>query len=742
MSLMLLPCRSIWPTPERRSIWPGRRAAIADAISQLGSLLDSLGGILWLPNQHNYVLTTDTAVAPVGDPVGYVGSHRQNLPENYVKNSMMVGAGAGVLPTGWAHGGLTAVGITATIDGVGTDSDGTYLQFSLAGTASNNGTIFIFIGGAAPSGNHPSAKQHQLWSACLKYKGVSGTQRGMAVVIREIAAGGFGSFTSSGNLIPTNGVSAVQKHTRVLTDAATSHVAMYFQFSIGTGQVWDSVVRIYAPQLERGKPTAFTPTYGEAISRGVNFEPAWNNTTPQNPILGVDADGKSILTFDGLNDFFRTGIQTPEAGYIAGVWQGSSNSKGMFSSTAAAGGHAGARFNRNFEGYGAVHRYDGTTNSTVLTTALLGDSKFVMDGHFSAANATVRRNGTAEGTQVVARVTTSANYFRIGADGNGGDLQGNYWPGRMLAQLFIPGARPGATIEAEIRRLLAEICTVEGPFPYTKFAFTEGSGVTITPAGNLDPAWPTFTLNGTTTGVWANVGDLTIHSAGNRTTRIFGNAAIDDMMRLDDLTGEFKVKFFAVHIKRNTGTTPVSAAERIFQYGDQGSSSTNPDGGWVARINFGGVAPFLTRSVSFAIHTPWRGVTKPGSQSDDSFPDPLFTTPVYSDAEWQAGISFLFAVDNSVTPYRASVYANGVLVGHDAQPDLNYVLPGISTNGPGNDSTSNGLTLFAQSTNQGTAPLKDAILSPIYIGRTKSAAHVAEIAARLHANRYRGNPYE
>lgn len=435
-------------------------------LSRLHALLDSLGGILWLPNQHNYTLTADTAVAPSGDPVGYIGSHRQNLPENYVKNSMMAGASAGVPPMNWVFNLTVVNGVAVTINGAGTDADGTYLEIAMNGTAGGtSATVIIQPNGAASSGHQAPAAVHQLWSSSFKFKGVSGTQMVIGRIIREGSGTTYGSFTNGGNITPTNGVAETVTQLRVNIDAGTEWVGAYFQLTVAAGSgVWNNVFRVYAPQLERGKPTAFTPTYGTAITRGVNFEPAWQDTTANKPLLGVDADGKGILTYDGSNDFFRTGIQTPEAGYIAGVWTAATDgaSRGMFSSSNAVA-IVGARLNKSATTDRAtMNRLDGVGNSAVQSITTLGSAKYVVDAHYAANTASVRVNGANEQAHTLTRIATSTNYFRIGAEGSGGDTQTNYWSGRMLAQVWIPGARPGATIEAEIRRLLAEITAVSG----------------------------------------------------------------------------------------------------------------------------------------------------------------------------------------------------------------------------------------------------------------------------------------
>ena len=276
---------------------------------------------------------------------------------------------------------------------------------------------------------------------------------------------------------------------------------------------------------------------------------------------------------------------------------------------------------------------------------------------------------------------------------------------------------------------------------YVNFKFDETTGSSFE-SQEFDPSkFPPIilkTLNGQPPQLWQSTGKLTISATGNPSERIYGDPVIDNMMRLDSLedgtNGIYKAIFFATKIKRNLSNTPLNnSSERIFQYGDQGSSP-GQDGGWVARINYSKVPSiaFPSKSISFAIHTPDIGVTKEGGQSVENFPDPIATTRPYADAEWEAGLSILFAVDNSITPYAVKIFINGDLVEMDEQYDLRWPLPGISNNGTGTATSSNGMVFFAQSTDEGKAPLKDADLDYIWIGRAIDSNHLVDIARNLH----------
>ncbi len=186
-------------------------------------------------------------------------------------------------------------------------------------------------------------------------------------------------------------------------------------------------------------------------------------TTGNKPLLGADADGKQVLTFDGTDDFLRTSINTPVAGYLAGAWKlGATGAIRTMVGSSNGDAIAGLRFISFSDQSLLLRRTNGTTGTSATCTGANTTEKMVVDGHYDATTSTVRRNGASEGTSSTAITATSTNYLRIGAVGAGADTQAQYWIGNMLAQVWIPGARPGVALEAKIRELLAEIAAVTG----------------------------------------------------------------------------------------------------------------------------------------------------------------------------------------------------------------------------------------------------------------------------------------
>lgn len=252
-------------------------------LSTLTALVRDLGGYIFSPNQQNFADSSTLNATPsiFDSAVGYAGNViTQELPENFIANSEMVGATQSSLPTGWSAT-LTANGVTAIQTGYGTDADGTYLEFTFSGTAGGTASsMFVYPINTSSVVAYPG----QLWSGDIKAKLVSGTGKPLQIILREVASGSLGTARAGNAVTPTNSL-AVSSITARLTDVATTNVYSYVQISVGASSgVWNQVIRIYAPQLERGHPTNYTPTYGTVISRGV-FAAAAQDTQNYKPVL-------------------------------------------------------------------------------------------------------------------------------------------------------------------------------------------------------------------------------------------------------------------------------------------------------------------------------------------------------------------------------------------------------------------------------------------------------------------------
>lgn len=278
----------------------------------------------------------------------------------------------------------------------------------------------------------------------------------------------------------------------------------------------------------------------------------------------------------------------------------------------------------------------------------------------------------------------------------------------------------GPVDKADIRK--PAVSSTEDSAPYVNLTWTNASTV-VTASGNT--SWPNMALQSNAS-VTSSI--LDVPAGSNYVTNVFGNSDIDGMMDLSSLTGTYKCWFYATKIYRDVIITPMTTNERLFQYGDQGSNAGGV-GGIVARINN------PAKTVTFTAHTPY--VT--GETGAQNLHDPQATTTTTMDSN-VAGTSIFMVIDNSVSPWQARIYIDGVLQVSDECPahptDGSRTLPGISTAQADN---SQGMSIMSQSDGS-TNPLKDSSLYPIWIGKATNTAHAAALAVAHHADPLT-NPY-
>lgn len=438
------------------------------ALSQLSALVKYLGGDFIMPGQNTYI-AQDSAwpqtALPADGTIGYVGDvGTQGMAENFVANSEMVGAGVGVLPTGWA-GALTANGVTAAVSGKGTDADGTYTELSFSGTAGGSPTgFYVYLNGFATSPQQP-ASAGSLYTASCKLKAVSGTQRDIRLILRELV----GTSESTAHGVSSLLVGTQQRNTTArLVGTGTTKVysVLYLAVPAGSG-TWDQVIRIYQPQLNRGNPIAYTPTYGTAVSRP-QFAAAAQSTTAACPILR-DISGKKWAQFDGNDDHLATGIPTPSTGYVCVVGR---QDEALGSVNALIGGYtttqAGCSLDISAAGYPRLTRAksDGTTDVCASTGAISVGVPFVVDASWAASSAKVRLNGTAEGTSGVTKDPVGTQIMTIGARNThatvGSVTPAELFGGNEGAVIVIPNVTLPTATEQRIRQLAAQIYGIPG----------------------------------------------------------------------------------------------------------------------------------------------------------------------------------------------------------------------------------------------------------------------------------------
>lgn len=255
-----------------------------------------------------------------------------------------------------------------------------------------------------------------------------------------------------------------------------------------------------------------------------------------------------------------------------------------------------------------------------------------------------------------------------------------------------------------------------------------GGTVDVVSVGHPGP-FPTMTL---TAAASVTAGVLNIPAGGNPSRRVFGNSAIDDIFRLDQFTRKNKIKFFCTRFYRDIAGEALGAAnERIFQYGDQGSSA-GQTGGCVARMNFSTTSQGTIRCVTFALH--W--ADPHGVAADDLICKSTRDLSVNNDGYTSAtGHFILVAVEKDASAGNAAIH---VYVDDDAVVTVTgtngFPLPGISNVGPGNNASSNGLTLMAQSTNEGTSQLRKGSLWPMWVGEARGMNQLSQLITNLKAD--------
>ena len=313
--------------------------------------------------------------------------------------------------------------------------------------------------------------------------------------------------------------------------------------------------------------------------------------------------------------------------------------------------------------------------------------------------------------------------------------------------MFSPQAKLGAVVTSRVSGVAPVTLRGIKTRPHVSIKWTNGTA-TIT-AGGSPAAFPDLTYydHTTPTGLSANQtvtnGVLNVTANGNRTARVFGNAVIDKIMRLDEFSDTNTIKFFSTRLWRDTTTTPMTVStghERIFQYGASGVLNAQ-DGGWVFRINWNntqGVARCLVPAMHF-------DYGKPGGASDDLI---IQTSTIEMGAvngayDSTTGHYIMFAVQANASGAHHAIHLwvddEAVITTTDASsPTLSP--PGPSVDTPANGADSGGFTLFAQSVDDGTSILRDADVWPIWIGEAKDLTELETIRTRLKADIF-ATPY-
>ncbi|MEW6125357.1 MAG: hypothetical protein AB1698_22340, partial [Pseudomonadota bacterium] len=213
-----------------------------------------------------------------GAPLGVL---LEGARTNSIKNNSMQGAGAGVRPTGWVAPFTNATGITIAPVGGGVETGIDYSDWDITGTASVDGTVFLYCWGSIAD---IPATPGQIYSGSLFCKVASGSLAGTTWVGGTGANGLFITPYNSSAVSISGGqntvftpTSAPLSQCRVATEnwttpANTAYVAMYVRFQVTAGIPINLRLRIGWPQIELG-PSASSPirTINAAATRAADL---------------------------------------------------------------------------------------------------------------------------------------------------------------------------------------------------------------------------------------------------------------------------------------------------------------------------------------------------------------------------------------------------------------------------------------------------------------------------------------
>ncbi len=276
-----------------KSPWNGSAWA-SSPLSQLTTLVRSLGGSLWVPGVSNYEDSFSSGAVAGGvvdaaendDWIGYVGDlTTYNGPENGVPNSAMIGVTPSAPGTGWSMNG--SIGLTVVVVGTGAVDGETYVDYRVSGTsvaADSYPGIFphLYYSASGWMAMRPSELVSSQIKASIAPGSAGNPPRNSNLQVSiATAAGTFVTNISSSVALTTTHTKFQSTVVSANTTVARASLGLVTNVKSTDGPV-DFTIRVSHPQLERGRPRDYVRTTGTAISRGT-FNPAYQTTTASKP---------------------------------------------------------------------------------------------------------------------------------------------------------------------------------------------------------------------------------------------------------------------------------------------------------------------------------------------------------------------------------------------------------------------------------------------------------------------------
>lgn len=199
-----------------------------------------------------------------------LGLLNEPASENYIRNSTMQGAAAGVMPTNWSGAG-TANGITTAVAATGTEFGMPYVDLAISGTATLDGTVTL----AFEVDNSIAAVNGDIWTESLFLKLQAGAIAGAGLHVAfdyfDATPTNLGELSGPDITADINNTLVRFTETATIANASTAFVQPLIKWSYANGQTYNFTLRVYQPQMEKASSASSPiPTTDAAVSRSAD----------------------------------------------------------------------------------------------------------------------------------------------------------------------------------------------------------------------------------------------------------------------------------------------------------------------------------------------------------------------------------------------------------------------------------------------------------------------------------------